>query len=292
MILSMTGYGKGAATNGSLSTEVEVKSVNSRYLDISLKLPSSLLNKEYDVREFIKTKITRGKLSVIIQLKKVEDETEIVPIDKDKLKSYIQLIKEIKKTAKLNEKLKLDHLLANRDLFTSGNNVEYSEDEFKLIKKALGSALDQLKKMKKNEGLELAKDLKKRISIIESRLNEIEVDYKKAVPEHFEKLRGRVKTLVENITEFSDRLDLELAVIADRAEITEECVRLRSHLKFFLESIDKDDDPGRKLNFICQEMNREANTIASKSISTPVTHNSVLIKEEIEKLREQIQNIE
>ncbi len=292
MILSMTGYGKGVAANGGLSAEVEVKSVNSRYLDISLKLPSSLLNKEYDVREFIKTKITRGKLSVIIQLKKIEDETEIVPIDKDKLKSYIQLIKEIKKTAKLSEKLKLDHLLLNRDLFTSGNNVEYSETEFQLIKKALGAALDQLKKMKKNEGLELAKDLKKRILIIENRLNEIEADYKKAIPEQFEKLKGRVKSMIENITEFSDRLELELAVIADRSEITEECVRLRSHLKFFLESIDKDDDPGRKLNFICQEMNRETNTIASKSISTPVTHNSVLIKEEIEKIREQIQNIE
>ncbi|PJB01402.1 MAG: YicC family protein [Ignavibacteria bacterium CG_4_9_14_3_um_filter_36_18] len=292
MILSMTGYGKGVAANGGLSAEVEVKSVNSRYLDISLKLPSSLLNKEYDVREFIKTKITRGKLSVIIQLKKIEDETEIVPIDKDKLKSYIQLIKEIKKTAKLSEKIKLDHLLLNRDLFTSGNNVEYSEAEFQLIKKALGAALDQLKKMKKNEGLELAKDLKKRILMIENRLNEIEADYKKAIPEQFEKLKGRVKSMIENITEFSDRLELELAVIADRSEITEECVRLRSHLKFFLESIDKDDDPGRKLNFICQEMNRETNTIASKSISTPVTHNSVLIKEEIEKIREQIQNIE
>jgi len=288
----MTGYGKGVAANGGLSAEVEVKSVNSRYLDISLKLPSSLLNKEYDVREFIKTKITRGKLSVIIQLKKIEDETEIVPIDKDKLKSYIQLIKEIKKTAKLSEKIKLDHLLLNRDLFTSGNNVEYSEAEFQLIKKALGAALDQLKKMKKNEGLELAKDLKKRILMIENRLNEIEADYKKAIPEQFEKLKGRVKSMIENITEFSDRLELELAVIADRSEITEECVRLRSHLKFFLESIDKDDDPGRKLNFICQEMNRETNTIASKSISTPVTHNSVLIKEEIEKIREQIQNIE
>ncbi|MBZ0201017.1 MAG: hypothetical protein K8H86_14190, partial [Ignavibacteriaceae bacterium] len=127
MILSMTGYGKGAAASSNLSAEVEIKSVNSRYLDISLKLPSSLLNKEYEVREFIKTKITRGKLSVIIQLKKLEGEAEIVPVDKEKLKSYIQLLKEIKKTAKLSEKIKLDHLLNNRELFTSGNNIEYSE---------------------------------------------------------------------------------------------------------------------------------------------------------------------
>ncbi|MBZ0199069.1 MAG: DUF1732 domain-containing protein, partial [Ignavibacteriaceae bacterium] len=153
-------------------------------------------------------------------------------------------------------------------------------------------ALDQLKKMKKNEGVELAKDLKKRISIIETHLDEIQLDYKKAIGEHFAKLKDRIKNMVENITDFSDRLELELAVIADKSEITEECVRLHSHLKFFTDSIDNDNEPGRKLNFICQEMNRETNTIASKSISTPVTHNSVLIKEEIEKLREQIQNIE
>lgn len=288
----MTGYGKGAAASSNLSAEVEIKSVNSRYLDISLKLPSSLLNKEYEVREFIKTKLTRGKLSVIIQLKKLEGEAEIVPIDKEKLKSYIQLLKEIKKTAKLSEKIKLEHLLINRELFASGNNVEYSQDEFKLIKKALGLALDQLKKMKKNEGIELAKDMKKRISIIEKHLDEIQKDYKQAIDDHFEKLKERVKTMVANITDFSDRLELELAVIADKSEITEECVRLRSHLKFFTDSIDNDEEPGRKLNFICQEMNRETNTIASKSISTAVTHNSVFIKEEIEKLREQIQNIE
>ncbi len=292
MILSMTGYGKGTAASSNLSAEVEIKSVNSRYLDISLKLPSSLLNKEYEVREFIKTKLTRGKLSVIIQLKKLEGEAEIVPIDKEKLKSYVQLLKDIKKTAKLSEKIKLEHLLINRELFASGNNIEYSEDEFKLIKKALGLALDQLKKMKKNEGVELTKDMKKRISIIESHLDEIQKDYKQAIGEHFEKLKERVKTMVADITDFSDRLELELAVIADKSEITEECVRLRSHLKFFTDSIDNDEEPGRKLNFICQEMNRETNTIASKSISTAVTHNSVLIKEEIEKLREQIQNIE
>ena len=101
-----------------------------------------------------------------------------------------------------------------------------------------------------------------------------------------------MKLLIEDTTSYNDRLELELAVIAERADITEECIRLRSHLKFFLESIDKDEEPGRKLNFLCQEMNRETNTISSKSISTDIVHNTVLIKEEIEKIREQIQNIE
>ena len=98
--------------------------------------------------------------------------------------------------------------------------------------------------------------------------------------------------LIENITNYSDRFELELAIIAEKAEITEECVRLRSHLKFFLNSLEKDEEPGRKLNFLCQEMNREANTISAKTVSTSITHSTVFIREEIEKIREQIQNIE
>jgi uncharacterized protein (TIGR00255 family) len=107
-----------------------------------------------------------------------------------------------------------------------------------------------------------------------------------------QKLKEKARTLFQDMDMYNDRMMMELALLAERAEITEECVRLRSHLKFFEQSLKKDEEPGRKLNFICQEMNREANTISSKTISTEITHNSVLIKEEIEKIREQIQNIE
>jgi uncharacterized protein (TIGR00255 family) len=146
--------------------------------------------------------------------------------------------------------------------------------------------------MKKKEGEELAKDLKKRIKNIENKLAEIENESQASVEEYYSKLKEKVKLLISNITDYSDRLELELAIIAEKAEITEECVRLRSHLKFFIDSLDNDDEPGRKLNFLCQEMNREANTISSKTVSTAITHNTVLIREEIEKIREQIQNIE
>lgn len=291
MIYSMTGYGRGSAVKKNLTAEVEVKTVNSRFLDIYLKVPPSLLNKEYEIREFIRTKIKRGKVSVISQIKMDGLDEELLSVDTDKIRSYMAMLKQIKKTAKLTEKIKLDHLLVNRELFIS-TNVEYSEDEFLLLKEALEKALNQLLDMKRNEGKELAKDLKKRVGIIEERLNTIESLSESSVKEYFEKLKEKVKALVENIAEYSDRLELEVALIADRAEITEECVRLRSHIKFFVESLDKDDEPGRKLNFLCQEMNREANTITSKSVSTPINHNSVLIKEEIEKIREQIQNIE
>jgi uncharacterized protein (TIGR00255 family) len=146
--------------------------------------------------------------------------------------------------------------------------------------------------MKKKEGKELSNDLLKRIDSIENKLNDIQQEAQHSVQEYFEKFKDKIKLLIENIAQYNDRLELELAIIAEKAEITEECVRLRSHLKFFKDSLDNDNEPGRKLNFLCQEMNREANTISSKTVSTSITHNTVYIREEIEKIREQIQNIE
>ena len=291
MIYSMTGYGKGSAENGKIKTEVEVKSVNSRYLDIALKLPSSLMNKEYEFREVIKAKVSRGKLMVVIQVKRNGSDDEVISLNKDMLKNYLSLIKEIKKISKSSEKIKLEHLLLNKEIFET-NGLEFSEHEFNVLKKALDNAIIELLKMKKNEGKELAKDLKKRIVIIEAKLDEIEKESGASVNEYHAKFKEKVQAILGDVKLDKDRLEQELAIIVDKAEITEECVRLRSHIKFFSESLEKDDEPGRKLNFICQEMNREANTISSKTISTVITHNTVFIKEEIEKIREQIQNIE
>jgi uncharacterized protein (TIGR00255 family) len=286
----MTGYGKGSTGNENMTVDIEVKSVNSRYLDISLKIPSSLMNLEYELREIIKNKVKRGKLTIVLQLKKNGNE-EIPSIDKEKLKVYLSLIKELKKAARINEKVKLQHLLEAKEIFSSDES-ELSEQEFNLIKKALDKALIELLKMKKNEGEELAKDLVNRIKSIEEKIVAIENESQNSVKEYFQILKDRVKILVEDVTSYSDRLELELALIAEKSEITEECVRLKSHLKFFAESLKNDEDPGRKLNFLCQEMNREVNTISSKSISTVITHNAVLMKEEIERIREQIQNID
>lgn len=292
MLCSMTGYGKGLAENGKISVGVEVKSVNSRFLDIFLKLPNSLMNKDYELREIIKKKIKRGKLTVITQLRINGIEEELPSLDKEKLKNQLAIIKQIKKTAKLKDSIKLEHLLLNKDIYSS-SDLNISEAEFELLKKALNQSLDQLLKMKKAEGKELEKDLLGRLKEIEKYLTEIEDESRNGgIKEYQDRLRERVKMLLEGQQADNDRLEQELAIMADKADITEECVRLRSHIKFFIESLKNDSEPGRKVNFICQELNREANTISSKSISTNITHKSVRIKEEIEKIREQIQNIE
>lgn len=287
----MTGFGKGSSGNKNLSVEAEVKSVNSRYLDISLRIPSSLMNNDYDIKEFIKSKIKRGKVSASIQIKRNGLEEDNLALDSDKLKSYLSLLKSIKKAAKISEKVKLEHLLINKDILIS-TNFSISDVEFSLVLEALEKALSEMINMKKKEGKELAKDLLMRIENIESKLKEIEQEAAQSVQEYFIKFKEKIKVLIENIAQYNDRLELELAIIAEKAEITEECVRLRSHLKFFVNSLESDDEPGRKLNFLCQEMNREANTISSKTVSTSITHNTVFIKEEIEKIREQIQNVE
>ncbi len=291
MIFSMTGYGKGSSDKGNWFIDADVKSVNSRYLEIYFKLPSSLLSKEYELRDLIKNKIKRGKLSVNIQMKRNGINDDAVLFDEVKLKNYLALIKQVKKSAKLPDKLKLDHLLMSKDLFLSGA-VELSDKEFEFVKKTIAQALDNLLEMKSKEGTELAKDFKKRLKNIEKKLDLIEKETGSSVNENFKKYKEKVKTLIKDAANFNERLELELAILAERSDITEECVRLRSHIKMFLDSLNKEDDPGRKLNFICQEMNRETNTISSKTLSTSITHNSVLIKEEIERMREQIQNIE
>lgn len=292
MILSMTGYGKGTSSDETWQADVEVRSVNSRYLEILLKFPPMIADREYEIREIVKSKIKRGKINLSIQLKKNDVNSNSISIDEDKLRKYLATIKKIKKAAKISDKIKLEHILNSREIFIS-NIDEITDSEFNVIKDAVLKSLDQLITMKKREGSELQKDLKKRIRIIEQNLDIIETESQSSVSEHHLRYKERIKNLLEDQSVINnDRLETELALIAERADITEECVRLRSHIKFFTDSLTKEEDPGRKLNFLCQEMNRETNTISSKTLSTSITHNSVHIKEEIERIREQVQNIE
>jgi len=285
----MTGFGKGSAVKNKISADVELKSVNSRFLEIFIKLPPQLSDRDYELREILKSRIKRGKISTIIQFQR--NDNSIATVNDKKLKDYTAFLQKVRKLAKINEKLKLEHLLSNRDIFLSSDST-ISEADFDVVKKAFKNAIDELLKMKKNEGEELKKDLSRRIKTIEKKVTSIKNEFKKSVNSYFNKLKVRIKLLTKDTNVDDQRLKLELAMIADKADITEECVRLKSHLKFFIESMNKQPEPGRKLNFLCQELNRETNTISSKSISTSITHKAVLIKEEIEKIREQIQNIE
>ncbi|MEW6702510.1 MAG: YicC/YloC family endoribonuclease [Bacteroidota bacterium] len=291
MISSMTGYGKGVVRRGDISIEAEIKSLNNRYLDLSLRVPKFLMNKEFEVREKIKNRIRRGKVYLSVTVRKGEFEERFNEIDPAAVKYAVGLLKDIKKSAKITDKISLSDLLLFQNMLFKDDNEQASE-EFGLVVEAIDKAIDELNRMRGAEGRELEKDLRKRIQIIENALNEIENASDESVKAYFEKIKEKAQQLVAEFSNNKERLNIELALIAERADVTEECVRLRSHIKMFLDTVEKSDDAGRKLNFIIQEMNREANTINSKSVSSEISHNGISIKEEIEKIREQIQNIE
>lgn len=291
MLKSMTGFGKASAENERISVDIELKSVNSRFLDTFFRLPNFLSLREFELKDVIKNKIKRGKINITLQVNFKDPKDSPWGINTEKLNDFLLTIKNIKKQSNINEELRLNHLLSNKDLF-SGNKIEISEEDFEFIKDALNKSINELDIMKINEGSELSKDLRKRTKEIETKVDEIKTNSRDSVEENHSLFKERIKKLIDDVNINEERLETELAILADKADITEECVRLKSHLKFFNDSLNTEESNGRRLNFLCQEINREANTIASKTLSSEISHKSIFIKEEIEKIREQIQNIE
>jgi len=291
MLSSMTGYGKGIIQKDDFTIEAEIKSLNSRYLDLSLRVPKFLLNKEFEIREKIKNRVKRGKVYLSVTVRKGELEEKFNEIDPAAVQVAVNILKDIKKSAKITDKIKLSDILLFQNMLFKDDSAQASE-EFDLVVNSIDSAIDELNKMREAEGCELEKDLQKRIALIENSLNEIEKSSGESIHVYFEKIKEKAQQLVADFSNNNDRLNMELALLAERCDVTEECVRLRSHIKMFLNTMEKSEDAGRRLNFILQEMNREANTINSKSIASQISHYGIFIKEEIEKIREQIQNIE
>ncbi|RJP70145.1 MAG: DUF1732 domain-containing protein, partial [Ignavibacteriales bacterium] len=212
-------------------------------------------------------------------------------IDPTAVKYALNLLTEIKKAAKIKDKISLQDIMLFQNMIYKDEETQATE-EFELVADAIEKAIVQLNQMREAEGTELEKDLRKRIALIQDSLIGIENRSEQSIKDHFEKLKDRAKQIHNDWADNEPRLNMELALLAERSDVTEECVRLRSHIKMFLESLEKSDDAGRRLNFITQEMNREANTINSKTVSSEISHHGIFIKEELEKIREQIQNIE
>lgn len=291
MISSMTGYGKGFVQKDDYTVEVEIKSLNNRYLDLSLRLPKSLSAKELEIREKIRSKIKRGKIYLSISVRKGDFEDRFNEIDSASVKYAVKLLKDIKKASGLKDKIKMSDLLNFQNLFFKEDEEKASE-EMPLIEQAIDEAISSMNKMREAEGKELEKDIRKRIQFIYDTVSDIENKKESSINEYFQKFKEKAKQLTADLVDNENRLMTELALLAERYDVTEECVRLKSHLKIFLDTLNQAEDAGRRLNFILQEMNREANTINSKSVSSDISHSGIYIKEEIEKIREQIQNIE
>ncbi|MBI5216793.1 MAG: YicC family protein [Ignavibacteriae bacterium] len=293
MIFSMTGYGSGEAERNGISARAEVRSVNNRFMELTVRLPRSLQLRENDAKEFVRKQLTRGKINVSVTVERDNAEELPITVNEAAVKAYMNLLQDIRKISGIQEEVSLQHLLTFSEIFEAPEGDETDTEEWEVALEALTKAIDSLMTMRSNEGKELEKDVRSRINLIADTVEEIDAMSKERIPNERVKLRERVAQLASDVSIIDDkRLELEIILLSDKLDVTEECVRFRSHTKFFLEALKKDESAGRKLTFLLQEMNREANTIGSKTMDAEIAQKVVLIKEELEKIREQLQNIE
>ena len=289
----MTGFGRAQTSKNGITATVEVRGVNSRYLDITTRLPRALSQREKDVKEIVRSYVSRGSLTIGVTLEEASDGAAAVSVNRPAARAYIKLLTELRKAAKIRETVKLEHLLKFSEVFEVPQETESDEARWNVVGGALRAALEDFGAMRRKEGRELANDLQPRIEWLNNTVATIERLSKERIPAERKRLNDRVAQLLEDKSILDqNRLELEVALLADKLDVTEECVRFRSHNKFFLEAVEAEDSAGRKLNFLVQEMNREANTIGSKANDADIGHLVVQIKEELEKIREQLQNVE
>lgn len=289
----MTGFGRSEASDSGIQVSVEVKTVNSRYLDISTRMPNSIQDKEVNIKEAVQKVMSRGKALINVYVDRTATGTPKVTYNKDLLTGYGKMLKEMKAISNIDEPLQLKDLFQFDDIFESRKDDEESiEVIWGCTNRALDKALQQLNEMRMKEGKELENDLRQNITDIHNLLDQVIEKSDERAPDVRTKLQERIKNMVSEESFNPERMEMEVAILVDKMDINEEVVRLQSHLKFFLEALESEEKVGRRLNFLCQEINRELNTIGSKANDSSISHDIVICKEKLEQIREQVQNVE
>lgn len=294
MIKSMTGFGRSEYNDGKRNIIVEIKSVNHRYGDISIKMPRRYSFAEDRVKNVVKEIARRGKIDVSIIVENITEDDTTVKLNSMVAKQYYNNLKELQQEFGVSGDITLQFLATLPDVMKVIPDVEDEEEICKTLLIPVKQAAEKLDEMRMIEGAKLAEDLIKRAGMIRDLVKRIEERAPSVTVAYTEKLRDRIKELIgNNVTVPEDRILLEAAIFADKCSITEELVRLDSHMIQLNNIISKSNQPdGKKLDFLVQEMNREANTIGSKANDIEITNTMLEIKSEIEKIREQVQNIE
>lgn len=289
---SMTGFAKSENNDHGINAIVEIKSVNGRYLEPSIKLPRTLSSKEIEVRDMLRKALNRGSVFVNVQVEYAEGEAKIPHINIDKAKAIHTMLQNVQKKLHSEDAVSLDQVLTFSQHFIESDKDDIAELQWSVVREALKQALKSLDAAKTQEGNELSADMLMRIDTIEQSLVYVEERSKTRIPEERERLRQKLALLLDNDEIEEHRLNQEIIILADKLDVSEESVRLRSHIKYFRDLL-KDSEPiGRKLNFLTQELNREINTIGSKANDAEIARVVVGMKEELERIREQAQNIE
>ena len=293
MIVSMTGFGKAEGTFKKKKFSIEIRSVNNRFCEISMRYPKFLSSKDFELKEIVRKKISRGKITININSEEGNPDASEFNVDEIQIRDNYKLLTSIKKIIGSKEEINLGHILSFTNILGSEQSAEVDKDEFKFICSLLNEAVDDLGKMKVKEGNSLNKDILERIKFIEKESERIsKLSAGRAALE-----RKRILTKVESLLKDKKvidekRLELEVILLSEKIDITEEIIRLKSHTKYFIEYAKSGELAGRRLNFLIQEINREINTIASKSLDADVSQKASVLKEELEKIREQLQNVE
>lgn len=291
MLKSMTGFSKAEASENGVSINLEIKSLNGKNLDINCRMPRTLSDKELEIRNIVRQKVTRGSVQIYINVDYEESESTF-GFDLDQAQNVYKEIQELKKKLRIRDAIKLDNVLAYSNNYMSKEVLDKSETEWKLVSKSLRYALNELDKMRKKEASNISKDIMKRLNMFQDHVTKIEKLGFERIPQEQDKYKEKIARMFENDEIDEQRLQTEIVLMADKLDISEECTRLKSHIQLFIDTTRAKTSQGRKLNFIIQEMHREINTIGSKAQNTKISHMVVNLKEELERLREQVQNIE
>ncbi len=291
-MLSMTGYGKGAYEEDGVELTCEIKTVNNRYLDVSVKAPRVFVSQEEVVRGIVREKLTRGHADVFVSLKDKREKTTSLTVDTALVSALVAAAGTVRSEfPDLPDDLTLNSVLRYPEVLKQEDTVALDDTLIKALKTALSEALENLNEMRLVEGEKLKADMLSRVDTIEGMVEKISLRAPLVAAEYREKLTARVKEYLDGVNADESRLLTEVAVFTDKSNIDEELTRLRSHIAQFRE-ICKEGVVGRKLDFLVQEFNREANTTCSKSNDVEITRLGLALKNEIEKIREQVQNLE
>ncbi|MBO4452526.1 MAG: YicC family protein [Clostridia bacterium] len=292
MIKSMTGFGRHREAVDGYDIICEVKSVNSRYLDTNIKISRAFGALEDNVRRFAANKVSRGKLDIYVSIDRIGGEKNVLTANDEFIGEYVRLMRGIKKRCKLSGNLSVDTLALRNEVFSQSRPDEDMDAAWKAVETVLEKAFAVFSDMRAAEGRKLCDDLLGHIAALEGLRADIAKRAPAAVAESNEKMKARIKELLGGVDYDEGRLLTECAIFADKADISEELARLDSHFTQFRAFVEEDVPVGRKLDFLVQEMNREVNTIGSKANDGSIAKTVIDAKSAVEKVREQIQNVE
>jgi uncharacterized protein (TIGR00255 family) len=292
MLLSMTGFGRGEARTERGTLQVEIRSVNHRFSELSVRLPKGLAALEARVRERVQESLPRGKVSVVVGFDGDETEVGRLGLNKEVAARYHRIILELKESFGLTGDADLAGFLTLPDVLTWERDEIEEDVGWNLLQPALNAAVKDILSMKRREGEVLGKDLLSRLDLMGTAIDRVELRIPETVKGLRARLEDRLREAGADLEYNRSRVETEIVLFVDRSDCTEESMRLRSHLQMFRDLIQAPEPAGRKLNFLLQEMNREANTIGSKALDIAIAREVISLKEEIEKIREQVQNFE